>query len=171
VVRGCGLGGVWTSQRDSRRICAVARDPEAGGDLQARIDALVRQLAAHRADLDSLEARAEAANHRADEADRRVDTLEARADHAELAALVDRDMLSELQREGVLNRAHRAQMEQALATSRIIGAAIGMLMERERVSYDQAFAAFVDASARSGHKLYDLATELVAAAGATGPRQ
>jgi hypothetical protein len=185
AVCGRGLTGVWTIPQDSRNDDDVAKDPGAGGDVQAQIDALVRQLAAQGDDLDRLEARADEANHRADvseeraedanhradvsdaradEANDRADASDARADEAELAALVDREVIADLQREGVLNRVNQAQMEQALASSRIIGAAIGMLMESQKVSYDQAFVAFVNASSRSGHKLHDLAAALVASA-------
>ena len=118
--------------------------------LQAQIDALVGQMAALRSDLDAHE-------RRADKAEARADTMESRAE-------IDRDMIAELSRDGVVSREHVAQLEEALKSSRTIGAAIGIIMESRHVSEDAAFEALKTASSHSNRKLREIAAELVASA-------
>ena len=97
------------------------------GDLQDQIDDLVRELKANRVDLDALGSRADAAEMRADAAELRANVSEVhaqyadrRADVSEAKAKVDRDMIAELQREGVLAREHAGRMEAALKSSRTV---------------------------------------------------
>jgi AmiR/NasT family two-component response regulator len=71
-------------------------------------------------------------------------------------------MIATLQADGILSRDHVAQLEEALISSRSIGAAIGILMASRQVSQDQAFLVLKEASQRSNRKLHDLAAELVA---------
>ena len=125
----------------------MGTDPDSRGDLQAQIDELVRQATVHRADIDSLGSRA--------------DTSEARSDDIEARARVDRDMIAELHRDGVLSREHAAQMEVALKSSRTIGAAIGLIMASRQVGEDEAFTILKRASQDSNRKLRDLAADLV----------
>lgn len=54
-----------------------------------------------------------------------------------------------------------AHLEQALVTSRLIGTAIGILVERHKVTADTAFAMLVSASQNTNRKLRDLAEGLV----------
>ena len=120
-------------------------------DLQEQIDALVRQVKDNRSDIDALQSRAEAA--------------ELRADALETQALIDRDMIAELQADGVVSKEHAAQMEEALRSSRTIGAAIGVIMGTRQVSEEEAFKILQTASQHSNRKLRDLAAELVASSG------
>lgn len=55
----------------------------------------------------------------------------------------------------------RADWQAALSSRDIIGMAKGILMHRERISDEQAFALLVATSQRAGIKLYDLAVWLV----------
>ncbi|HEY3529512.1 MAG TPA: ANTAR domain-containing protein [Nocardioides sp.] len=112
-----------------------------------------------RADL--AEARAEIAEARADQADIRADIGEIRMDKIEAAELVDREMIAELQADGELSREHAREMEQALRSSRVIGAAIGVLMVSRDLNEDQAFAVLAKASQDSNRKLRDVAQLLV----------
>jgi hypothetical protein len=137
----------------------VADDLPANHDLQAQIDALTRQVAASRGDIDALLKRADASEERAEASDVRAGAIEARA-------AVDREMIAELQRDGVLSREHALQMEEALRSSRTIGAAIGIIMGSRHLSEEQAFAVLKAASSNSHRKLRDLAADLVASAGA-----
>lgn len=57
-------------------------------------------------------------------------------------------------------------MEQALKSSRIVGAAIGLVVGTRHVSDTEAFEILKAASQNSNHKLRDLAAELVASADA-----
>lgn len=52
-------------------------------------------------------------------------------------------------------------MKQALSTSRTIGAATGILMERHKVTADVAFQMLVKTSQNRNRKLRDIASELV----------
>lgn len=121
-------------------------------DLQEQIDALVRQVKDNRGDIDALQSRADAA--------------ELRADALETQALIDRDMIAELQRDGLVSQEHAKQMEEALKSSRTIGAAIGVIMGTRQVSEEEAFKILQTASQNSNRKLRDLAAELVASSGA-----
>lgn len=53
------------------------------------------------------------------------------------------------------------QLERALLSSRRIGMAIGILIERHRLTDEQAFALLRDASQRQNVKVRDLAERLV----------
>ena len=138
--------------------------PERGTDLQAQIDALILQLAEQRRDIDLLSRRADASDTRADLSDVRADASDARSDAIEAQALVDRNMIAELQRDGVLSREHEAQLEEALKSSRTIGAAIGIIMGSRRVTERVAFEALRTASSHSNRKLREVAADLVTAA-------
>lgn len=52
-------------------------------------------------------------------------------------------------------------LEAALATSRRIGAAVGIIMATHKIAYDDAFAALRVASNHSQRKLRDVADEVV----------
>jgi hypothetical protein len=140
----------------------VPNEPPDYWDLQAQVAALARQIATHHSEIDALGARADESDRRADASEARLDDSGPRFEDIEARAFVDRDMIFELQRDGVLNREHQAQMEEALKTSRIIGAAIGMLMQDSKVSYETAFAALEAASSRSHRKLREVAEDFVA---------
>jgi len=133
-------------------------------DLQARIDALVRQVAANQSDIEALGRRVDDSNVRADASDARADKSDARADAMEARAEIDRDMIAALQRDGVLSREHEAQLEEALKSSRTIGAAVGIIMGTRQVSEDVAFDMLKAASNHSNRKLREIAAELVASA-------
>lgn len=119
-----------------------------------RVVDLKRQIDANRTDIDSLLARAERSEERADKADIRVDEMQARFE-------LDRELISELQADGAVSREHAAQMEDALRTSRTIGAAIGMIMAGRLVTQDEAFEILKRASANKNQKLRNLAAEIV----------
>jgi hypothetical protein len=149
----------------------VAGETPANDDLQAQIDMLLQQVRANRTDIDALRLRADASEERADASDVRADVSEARADAAadrtdaiEARAVVDRDMIAELQRDGVLSRDHALQMEEALRSSRTIGAAIGIIMASRHLTEDEAFEVLKAASSTSHRKLRELAADLVASA-------
>lgn len=87
--------------------------------------------------------------------------LERRADDLEAEVRIDREMITDLQAEGLLAAEHAAHMEQALKSSRTIGAAIGLLMGSRNLDEDQAFAVLKQVSQASNRKLRELAAELV----------
>ena len=108
--------------------------------LQHQIDALVKQVTTNSG---------------------RIAALQDRTDQFQTESLVDREMLAELQADGILSRDHVAQLEKALTSSRCIGAAIGILMASRQVPQDKAFELLKEASQRANRKLYDVAAELV----------
>lgn len=75
---------------------------------------------------------------------------------------IDREMIAELHADGVLAAEHVAQLETALSSSRMIGAAIGILMESRKLDQAHAFTVLREASQRSNRKLRDLASSIVA---------
>jgi len=79
----------------------------------------------------------------------------------EARAEVDREMIAELQVDGVVSQEHALHMEEALKSSRKIGAAIGMIMASRMVTEDEAFAILKQASQKSNRKLRELAADLV----------
>lgn len=111
-----------------------------------------------------------------DELSRRVDAADAdrrslsdRADAAAAQADLDRKMIIDLQAAGVVGEQHARDLEAALRSSRIIGAAIGILMASRKVNDDQAFAILRQASQDQNRKLRELAEEIVQAACPDGP--
>ena len=71
----------------------------------------------------------------------------------------DRDMIAALQRDGVLSREHEVQLEEALKSSRTIGAAVGIIMGTRQVSEDVAFDMLKAASNHSNRKLREIAAD------------
>jgi hypothetical protein len=124
-------------------------------DVQGQIDYLSNRVAASRADVDALEARA--------------DAVEGRAGELEAQGKVDREMIAELQADGVLSQKHAAQMEEALRSSRTIGTALGIIMTSRQVGVDQAFDLLSQASSRSHRKIREIAADLVQSVTADDP--
>lgn len=141
--------------------------PENDVELQRQVDELRERMAVSRADIDALQARADDANHRADDANHRADAGEARADDTqrriemlEARADIDQKMIAALQADGILSRENAAHLEEALRSSRRIGAAIGIVMVSRKVTEADAFAILSKASQQANRKLRLLADEV-----------
>jgi len=117
------------------------------GRIQEQLDDLAGLVASNTANIDALE-------KRADESDLRQDESEAQA-------ALDRDILATLHVDGELTRKQVEQLEQALRTSRVIGAAIGMIMNSRQVGQDEALTVLKTASSRSNVKLSVLCAEML----------
>ena len=153
---------VKSGQADIAALVARADTSDARADAsEARADIADARADASEARADISEARADLAEARADQADIRADIGDVRMDKLEAVEMVDREMIAELQADGELSREHAKEMEQALRSSRVIGAAIGMLMANRDISEDQAFAVLAKASQDSNRKLRDVAQLLV----------
>ncbi|WP_323097429.1 ANTAR domain-containing protein [Intrasporangium sp. YIM S08009] len=133
-----------------------------------RLEQLEEQVEVNRADLDALLAkndsddrRADASEARADETRLRVDEDRRRLADLEVRVDVDRELILELQGEGVLSREQVAQLEEALRTSRQIGAAIGIVMANRRVDEQGAFDVLRKASSLTNRKLRLVAEDVV----------
>jgi ANTAR domain/Alanine-zipper, major outer membrane lipoprotein len=139
-------------------------EPETGSEVQRQVDDLLAQVAGMKTGLHDLEDRADVAEDRADVSERRADAAQDRADQMEARSEIDRALLAELQADGLLSREHVIQLEEALVSSRTIGAAIGILMATRNVNQDDALAMLKSASSRSNRKMRDLASAIVAGA-------
>jgi hypothetical protein len=84
-------------------------------------------------------------------------------DRQELARRMeaDRVLIAELRAEGLLDRAHAEHLEEALRSSRRIGAAVGIVMSRRNLSEDDAFELLRRASMNGNRKLRSVADEVV----------
>jgi hypothetical protein len=124
-----------------------ASQEDQGSDLQHQVDRLRADISINRADIDALQGRA-ADDHR------RIDHLEERAD-------LDGELIAELRAEGILSREQSAHLEEALRSSRKIGAAMGIVMAGRKVDEDQAFGVLRKASQNTNRKLRMIAEEVV----------
>jgi AmiR/NasT family two-component response regulator len=57
--------------------------------------------------------------------------------------------------------AHAEQLQRALVSNRQIGMAMGILMERHKLTHEQAFDRLRDLSQRSNVKLRDVAEQII----------
>ncbi|HET7723087.1 MAG TPA: ANTAR domain-containing protein [Propionibacteriaceae bacterium] len=160
------------------------QDPQSDGDAdwQRRFDELTAKVTANQGLIADLQAFAAAASRRADASDARHDANEARAEASDARADEDRDrltelegrvdvdamLIAELQAEGVLSRDYVANLEEALRSSRRIGAATGVVMAACKVTEQVAFAMLVSASQRTNRKLRLIAEEVLATGDLSG---
>jgi hypothetical protein len=146
---------------------------------QRQIDDLREHATRNRADIDSLQQRAEESNHRADVSEERADAAELRADVSEARSAddrrrigdleehvdVDRALILELQRVGLVSEQHAEHLTAALHSSRRIGAAIGIIMANRNVTEATAFLILSRASQNANRKVHILADEVVETGG------
>ena len=123
-------------------------------------------MAANHAALGDLAVRADTSRERADAAELRADLAESRMDEIEARSVVDRELIAELQADGVIGREHVKQLETALATSRTIGAALGILMASRNIGQEEALILLKGASSRTNTKMRELAETIVRGADA-----
>jgi AmiR/NasT family two-component response regulator len=71
------------------------------------------------------------------------------------------DRLADASRELAAATAHIEHLQRALVSSRQIGMAMGILMERHRLTQEQAFERLRELSQRSNVKLRDVAEQIV----------
>lgn len=136
--------------------------------LAQQVERLRAEVSASRADIDALQVgteelsdRAAASEQLADEDRQRVDELQSRVD-------VDHELILELQAEGLVNAELADHLLVALRTSRLIGAAIGIVMAAAKVSEVAAFEILRSASQSANRKLRVLAEEVVETGEVTG---
>jgi hypothetical protein len=127
-------------------------------EMQEQIDTLRDRLdfsgvntSVNRADIDRLQ--------KAGDADRTD------IDRLQVGAEVDRHLIAELQAEGVLRAEHAADIEVALRSARVIGAAIGIVMASSRCTAEQAFQILAKVSTDTNVKLREVADAVVLTGG------
>jgi hypothetical protein len=118
-------------------------EPGSSDELQGQIDELPRRLDTADAERHPLVERTAAADQRAD---------------------IDREMILELQADGLVSEQHARDLSVALTSSRTIGAAIGILMTSREISADDAFAILRQTSQDTNRKVREIAAEIVGAA-------
>jgi chromosome segregation ATPase len=140
---------------DLERLEARASEVERRADVQAVLsEAADRRATAHQQRADLADARAEASEARSAGDQVRLTNLEARL------TINDR-ILSELLMEGLINHEQADHLQDALRTSRRIGAAIGLVMAADKVSEQEAFAILSRRSQDTNVKVRVLADEIV----------
>lgn len=129
---------------------------------------LAAAVSADRAQIDALRTRVEEGHARADLSeergqvlDERLDNVDERLDDLEGFVDVDRAMIAELQSEGLLSTKLATELKTALHSSRVVGAAIGIVMAGHKVDEVGAFELLCKASQNANIKLRILAEELV----------
>jgi len=137
-------------------------------DLQQQIDELVALVTKGRTDIDDLIARADDSETRADATAARITVNRTDIDELQDLVAIDRELIAELQADGVVNREHTDQLEKALATSRTIGAAVGVLMASRNVGQDEALRVLREASSKANTPMRRLAEVIVAGPQSSG---
>lgn len=135
----------------------VATSTDEGG----QVEELAARLAKNEADIGLLREEAVEATHRAGVVEGRAEGDRARIEALEARAVVDKEMLEELRADGILNKDHAANLEAALQSSRLIGAATGIIMAKRTLNETKAFATLKTASQHSNRKLRAVAEDVV----------
>jgi hypothetical protein len=140
---------------------AFKREPGASDSASQQLEDLRATVARNRADIDELQAAAEQSATRADATDDRATEHSIRMDTLETRIDVDREVIAQLQADGLLSDEHAAHLKHALQSSRKIGAAIGIVMADRKVSEEDAFRVLSKASQDTNRKLQVVACEVV----------
>ena len=137
-------------------------DPSQGeGGLERQLEQLRAQVSANSADIDALQVGADESARRAHSSEDLADHDRQRLDELEGKVDVDHELIRELQAEGLVNAELADHLLLALRSSRLIGAAIGIVMASWKVSEVTAFEMLRVASQRANRKLRILADEVV----------
>jgi hypothetical protein len=153
----------------------VGDRPAGSTDVQEQIDALRSRANAADQRASASESRADKAELRADDSATRADAAESRTDAEDerskdvrrrIAAVEGRldvhgEMIAELQAEGLISTERAVNLETALQTARMIGAAVGIVMGRYRIREAEAFELLKKASQDSNRKLRLVAEDVV----------
>ncbi|MDP9094177.1 MAG: ANTAR domain-containing protein [Actinomycetota bacterium] len=87
--------------------------------------------------------------------------LVARVEDLEQRSVVDRELVAQLEAEGLIDRGKIAHLEEALVTCRRIGAATGILMASRKITDVEAFGLLRTASQDANRKLRDIADDVL----------
>jgi hypothetical protein len=137
-------------------------------DPQRQLDDLAARLSGAEAGIAALEEGAQQSSRRADLSDERMQANSNRISELEDRGAVDREMILALQAEGLVSREEAANLRDALATSRMIGAAVGIIMAFYGVTETGAFDILKKASMDNNVKLRAVAEEVVLTGSANG---
>ena len=129
---------------------AALLDAHEAAERARRLEELEARVAQNRADIDAIEALAQ----------EKISVLDRVADKCD----ANWEMIEMLQADGLKLHDHDEQMEQALQSSRQIGAAVGIIMATRNVSEKEAFQSLVAASQRTNTKLKSIAGRVISGA-------
>jgi hypothetical protein len=82
--------------------------------------------------------------------------------------VVDRGVITQHELEGVINRAQIVNLENALASCRRIGAAMGIIMTKQQLTEEQAFMALRRTGRTTDRTMVDLAHDILGTESAGG---
>jgi hypothetical protein len=133
---------------------------DSAGPLQ--VEQMAARLIKSEADIETLRKDAVETTHRAGVTEGRADGDRRRIEALEARAVMDREMLDELRAEGVIQRDHAANLEVALQTARLIGAAVGIVMAKCNVTEVISFEMIKRMSHDTNRRLRAVAEEIVA---------
>lgn len=134
---------------------------EHGTDDHDLIERLAARVDTNEDRIHDLQDGAASAGDRADAVEAQVSVNADRIGRLEGRAEVDAALIAELRTDGLVTRAHAANLEEALRTSRRIGAAIGVVMARTGLTEPEAFELLKRASQDTNRKLRLIADDVV----------
>jgi ANTAR domain len=141
----------------------MQEETQTSGGVRPRYEEeLAARLARSEADIEALRKDAVESTHRAGVTDGRADGDRHRIQALEARAVMDREMLDELRAEGVIQRDHAANLELALQSARVIGAAVGIIMAKCTVTEVIGFDILKRTSQDTNRRLRAVAEEIVA---------
>ena len=130
-------------------------------DVQRQLDDMSALVTVNRENIEELQAEVIEATARADESEQRLDETDVQIDALAERARIDREMITQLQADGLLTSEHAVNMALALQSSRTIGAAVGIIMAMRRVSEPVAFDMLKRESQDTNTKIRALAEQIV----------
>ncbi|MCU1538096.1 MAG: hypothetical protein JWP82_2447 [Humibacillus sp.] len=152
--------GVVGAGDDSQR-CEPLAPVAVVQQLEQHLEELQKQVSANRGDIDALQVTTEETVERTDSVERHVTEDRGRIDALDRRVDVDHELLLELRADGLGQAQVAAHLQVALRSSRLIGAAIGIVMASCKVSEDVAFEMLRKASQDSNTKLRVVADEVL----------
>jgi hypothetical protein len=135
--------------------------PDAELERERRFQELSSRVDANHDEIEELARRADASNHRASTSEETTTGYGERISQLEVRTEIDRELIAQLQADGLLAMEHAVHLEEALRSARLIGAAMGIVMADRKVTEADAFTILKRAKQRSNRKLRVLAEELV----------
>lgn len=135
--------------------------PDAESEREFRFQELGSRVDANHDEIEELARGARRVNHRASTSEETTAEQGHRITQLEVRAEIDRELIAQLQADGLLAMEHAAHLEEALRSARLIGTAMGIVMADQKLTEADAFTILKKASQRTNRKLRVLAEELV----------
>lgn len=135
--------------------------PDADSERERRFQELSSRVDANHDEIEELARRADVSNHRASTGEETTAEYGHRISELEGRTEIDRELIAQLQADGLLAIEHAAHLEEALVSARRIGAAMGVVMVGRKVTEAEAFLVLKRASQSANIKLRVLAEDVV----------